>query len=86
MGNLKLKVLLYILSLWLLFSLFIMSWDSDFLSKAYSHILEMGFSFSLYEKLKTRNYVFLLSLLFMFIGFWVLVIFILKLQPVGALL
>ncbi|HHK8347302.1 TPA: anti-phage protein KwaA, partial [Serratia marcescens] len=71
MGNLKLKVLLYILSLWLLFfSLFIMSWDSDFLSKAYSHILgEMGFSFSLYEKLKTRNYVFLLSLLFMFIGF-----------------
>lgn len=71
MGNLKLKILLYILSLWLLFfSLFIMSWDSDFLSKACSYIFgEKDFSFSLYEKLKTRNFVFLLSLLFMFIGF-----------------
>lgn len=71
MGNLKLKILLYILSLWLLFfSLFIMSWDVDFLSKVYSHVLgDEYFSFSLYEKLKTRNYVFLLSLFFMFVGF-----------------
>jgi hypothetical protein len=71
MENLKLKILLYILSLWLLFfSLFIMSWDFTFLAKTYSHILGTEkLSLSVYKELKTRNYVFVLSLLLMLIGF-----------------
>ncbi|KNH33897.1 hypothetical protein NAS92_22625 [Pantoea brenneri] len=72
MGNVKLKILLYILSLWLLFfSLFIMSWDSSFINKSMTYIFgSKEISLSLIGKMKTRNFVFLISVLFMFIGFF----------------
>jgi len=72
MRNTFLKAILYILSLWLLFfSLSIMSYDRDFLSK----ILDMKFSFS-WESIKnfdlsfmkSANYVFIFSVFFMLAG------------------
>lgn len=71
MGNMKLKILLYILSLWLLFfSLFIMSWDMDFINKTTSYLFtDREITLNLICKLKTRNYVFLLSVVLMLVGF-----------------
>lgn len=69
------KVMLYILSLWLLFlSLLIMSYDHDFFSKLYSSATQKGFS-KLLSEIKTKNFVFLISLTFLAISTLILPIF-----------
>lgn len=80
MGNIKIKILLYILSLWLLFfSLFVMSWDTAFLHDSFKYIFGNGdFHFSLILKMKTRNFVFVISILLMLVGFLGFFIFYMK--------
>ncbi|MGY3886384.1 anti-phage protein KwaA [Aeromonas aquatica] len=63
------KVLLYILSLWLLFmSLAIMSFDLSFLERIWTLISECKNEFTI-KTFKVRNFVFLVSVFFILIGF-----------------
>lgn len=67
-GRWYIKVMLYVLSLWLLFiSLLIMSYDAGLIGKLSSAIDVGGFS-SLITELKVKNYVFLVSLIFIVAG------------------
>lgn len=66
MNNTALKVMLYILSLWLLFfSLAIMSYDKDLLTTFPTSYEELSTSA---QGLKSANYIFIFSLIFMLAG------------------
>lgn len=66
------KVLLYILSLWLLFvSLTIMSYEKAFLINVYEAAVSADIFFS-FDELKVKNIVFLTSLIFILLGFGIL--------------
>ena len=66
------KVMLYILSLWLLFvSLLIMSYDGKFLANSASAITNQDF-IALLDTMTVRNYVFLTSALFILTGWAIL--------------
>lgn len=69
------KVMLYILSLWLLFlSLSIMSYDQELLYKAYCLATQQEHPAAPFE-IKTKNFVFLTSSIFLIIGIFILIIF-----------
>ena len=69
-----LKTVLYILSLWLLFlSLLIMSYDKVLIKNVWDYIFTENFTFSI-SSLKVRNIVFIVSLVFIFIGAIILII------------
>lgn len=69
-----LKTVLYILSLWLLFlSLLIMSYDKVLIKNVWDYIFTENFTFSI-SSLKVRNIVFIVSLIFIFIGAIILIV------------
>ena len=69
-----LKTVLYILSLWLLFlSLLIMSYDKVLIKNSWDYIFSENFSFPT-SSLRVRNIVFIVSLVFIFIGTIILII------------
>lgn len=69
-----LKTVLYILSLWLLFlSLLIMSYDKVLIKNVWDYIFTENFTFPI-SSLRVRNIVFIVSLVFIFIGAIILII------------
>lgn len=69
-----LKTVLYILSLWLLFlSLLIMSFDKVLIKNLWDYIFTENFTFPT-SSLRVRNIVFIVSLVFIFIGAIILII------------
>ncbi|HDT6006625.1 TPA: hypothetical protein QHC37_005143 [Klebsiella michiganensis] len=69
-----LKTVLYILSLWLLFlSLLIMSYDKVLIKNVWDYIFTENFTFPS-SSLRVRNIVFIVSLVFIFIGAIILII------------
>ncbi|NIC26317.1 anti-phage protein KwaA [Serratia plymuthica] len=69
-----LKTVLYILSLWLLFlSLLIMSFDKVLIKNLWNYIFTEDFIFPI-SSLRVRNIVFIVSLVFIFIGAIILII------------
>lgn len=69
-----LKTVLYILSLWLLFlSLLIMSYDKVLMKNVWNYVFIENFTFSI-SSLRVRNIVFIVSLVFIFIGAVILII------------
>lgn len=69
-----LKTVLYILSLWLLFlSLLIMSFDKVLIKNLCDYIFTENFTFPI-SSLRVRNIVFIVSLVFIFIGAIILII------------
>ncbi len=69
-----LKTVLYILSLWLLFlSLLIMSFDKVLIKNLWDYIFTENFTFPI-SSLRVRNIVFIVSLVFIFIGAIILII------------
>lgn len=68
-----LKTVLYILSLWLLFlSLLIMSYDKVLIKNVWDYIFTENITLSI-SSLKVRNIVFIVSLIFIFIGAIILI-------------
>ncbi|WP_409161667.1 anti-phage protein KwaA [Pectobacterium sp. B2J-2] len=69
-----LKTVLYILSLWLLFlSLLIMSFDKVLIKNLWDYVFTENFTFPI-SSLRVRNIVFIVSLVFIFIGAIILII------------
>ena len=69
-----LKTVLYILSLWLLFlSLLIMSYDKVLIKNVWNYVFIEKFTFPI-SSLRVRNIVFIVSLVFIFIGAVILII------------